>query len=223
MSGFDSASMLPYYLDEADEQIAALNDTLLRLEQAPDDEKALRDAFRLVHTLKGSSTILGFDQVKGLTHHLETFFDRLRSRQRSLDRPFLDLCFRCLDGLRDYHRDLRTSGQSDIELSGLSAMVLALLDHPPAATEETPPTSPAEPDSHTDIHPGGGGAGPSRSSRIMQRDPGSARGRPPDPVLRAEPALAGHEGEAGPESIVRQGTNPGDRSPRRSTGGGGIP
>ena len=46
---------------------------------------------------------MGFDQVKGLTHHLETFFDQLRSGKRTLDRPLLDLCFRCLDGLRDYH------------------------------------------------------------------------------------------------------------------------
>ena len=82
MSGFDLASLLPTYLDEVDEQIAALNDTLLRLEQAPDDEKALRDAFRLVHTVKGSSTMMGFGQVKDLTHNLETFFDQLRSRQR---------------------------------------------------------------------------------------------------------------------------------------------
>ena len=90
MSGFDLASLLPTYLDEVDEQIAALNETLLRLEQAPDDEKAIRDAFRLVHTVKGSSTMMGFAGVKELTHHLETFFDQLRSRKRALDRAFLD-------------------------------------------------------------------------------------------------------------------------------------
>src|SRR3712207_2561327 len=120
MSGFDLASLLPTYLDEVDEQIAALNATLLRLEQATDDEKALRDAFRLVHTVKGSSTMMGFAQVKDLTHHLETFFDQLRSHKRALDRPFLDLCFRSLDALRDYHRDLRASGRSDVDLSGLA-------------------------------------------------------------------------------------------------------
>jgi two-component system chemotaxis sensor kinase CheA len=132
MSGFDLASLLPTYLDEVDEQIAALNDTLLRLEQAADDEKALRDAFRLVHTIKGSSTMMGFGQVKELTHNLETFFDQLRSRKRALDRPFLDLCFRSLDALRDYHRDLRASGRSDADLSGLAASALDLLNRPTA-------------------------------------------------------------------------------------------
>ena len=145
MSEFDLASMIPFYLEEADEQIAALNDTLLRLEQEPGDEKALRDAFRLVHTLKGSSTMLGFDQVKGLTHHLETYFDQLRGKKRTLDRPSLDLCFRCLDGLRDYHRDLRSEGQSDVDLSELTARVLDLVNpSAPAPVEAPAPAAPPE-------------------------------------------------------------------------------
>ncbi len=142
MSGFDLASLLPVYLDEADEQITGLNDRLLRLEQAPDDETALRDAFRLIHTIKGSSTMLGFDQVKNLTHHLEAIFDQLRSGKRTLDRPFLDLCFRCLDGLRDYHAGLRAHGQSDVDLSSLTALVLQHLE----GTPEPPPEPPTEPE-----------------------------------------------------------------------------
>src|SRR4051812_42881312 len=97
MSGFDLASLLPYYLDETDEQIAGLSDALLKLEQSPTNDAALRDAFRLIHTIKGSSMVLGFDPVKELSHHLEALFEELRSAKRSLDRDSLDLCFRCLD------------------------------------------------------------------------------------------------------------------------------
>ncbi len=149
MSGFDLASLMPVYLDEVDEQIAALNDTLLKLEQNPEDDRALRDAFRLVHTIKGSSTMMGFDQVKGLTHHLETYFDDLRSGKRPLTRPFLDLCFRGLDALRDYHRDLREQGQSQVDLTGLTGQVIAQLEGSPGEIEPEPepvrPTIPEEP------------------------------------------------------------------------------
>src|SRR5882757_8263357 len=107
MSGFDLASLLPYYLDETDEQIVGLSDALLKLEGSPTDAAALREAFRLIHTIKGSSMVLGFHAVKELTHHLEAYFEGLRSKKRTLDRPSLDLCFRCLDALRDYHKDLR--------------------------------------------------------------------------------------------------------------------
>ncbi len=123
MSGFDLASLLPYYLDETDEQIAGLSDALLKLEGSPTDDAALRDAFRLVHTIKGSSMVLGFGPVKELTHHLEAYFEQLRSKKRILDRASLDLCFRCLDALRDYHRDLRSQGGSDVNLEALAVLV----------------------------------------------------------------------------------------------------
>ena len=107
MSGFDLSELLPFYLDETDEQIAALNDALLRLEQDPTDAKALAEAFRMFHSIKGASVVMGFDPVNRLTHHLESLFDQFRARKRTLDRPVLDLTFRCLDELRDYHRELR--------------------------------------------------------------------------------------------------------------------
>ncbi len=149
MSGFDIESLMPFYLDETDEQIAGLNEMLLSLERTPGDEQVLREAFRMVHSIKGSSTVMGFGQVKELTHHLETFFDQIRSGKRALDRPFLDLCFRCLDALRDYHTDLRSRGQSEVDLTGLTALVVARLEgkeeeaEPPAETIKTPPADEA--------------------------------------------------------------------------------
>ncbi|WP_435009905.1 chemotaxis protein CheA [Tundrisphaera lichenicola] len=129
MAGFDLSELLPYYLDETDEQIEALNEALLKLERDPADDAVLREAFRMVHSIKGSSTVMGFDQVKRLTHHLETYFDQLRAGQRTLDRPTLDLSFRCLDGLRDYHLQLRSGNQDAVDLSGLTRDVLASLEN----------------------------------------------------------------------------------------------
>jgi two-component system chemotaxis sensor kinase CheA len=146
MAGFDLSELLPYYLDETDEQIVALNDALLKLEQDPADAAVLREAFRMVHSIKGSSTVMGFDQVKRLTHHLETYFDQLRAGQRVLDRATLNLSFRCLDGLRDYHRQLRGGTADAVDLSNLTRQVLASLEE--AEAEEESETS-AEPEPAT--------------------------------------------------------------------------
>ena len=117
MSGFDVAELMPFYLDETDEHIAGLNDALLRLEQDPADAKALQEAFRFFHSIKGASVVMGFVPVNRLTHQLESLYDQLRSKKRTLNRVTLDLTFRCLDELRDYHRDLRAKGQSAVDLS----------------------------------------------------------------------------------------------------------
>jgi two-component system chemotaxis sensor kinase CheA len=143
MSGFNLAELLPFYLDETDEHIAALNDALLRLEQDPTDVKALQEAFRMFHSIKGASVVMGFTPVNQLTHHLESLFEQLRSRKRELDRPTLDLTFRCLDDLRDYHKNLRAQGEGALDLSGLTAQVIDFLHEtaPPGAASsivETP-------------------------------------------------------------------------------------
>ncbi len=141
MSGFNLAELMPFYLDETDEHIAGLNDALLRLEQDPADAKALQEAFRMFHSIKGASVVMGFQPVNRLTHHMESLFEQFRSKKRALDRPALDLTFRCLDELRDYHRDLRAQGQSAVDLSGLTAQVEAALH----ATAPAPATTPAIP------------------------------------------------------------------------------
>ena len=146
MSGFDLAELLPFYLDETDEHIAALNDSLLRLEQDPTDVKALQEAFRMFHSIKGASVVMGFKPVNQLTHHLESLFEELRSKKRSLDRPILDLTFRCLDELRDYHRDLRAKGESDVDLSDLVTQVIDYLHATtPSGDEAVISAAPAQP------------------------------------------------------------------------------
>ena len=112
--GFRPGELLPYYLDETDEQIAGLSDALLKLERIA-DRRARRSARRSGWStrIKGSSTVLGFDPVKDLTHHLETYLRPAPGRQADPRPAVLDLCFRCLDALRDYHQDLRARGESD--------------------------------------------------------------------------------------------------------------
>jgi two-component system, chemotaxis family, sensor kinase CheA len=141
MSGFNVAELMPFYLDETDEHIAGLNDALLRLEQEPSDAKALQEAFRFFHSIKGSSTVMGFVPVSQLTHHLESLFDQLRTKKRTLERSTLDLTFQVLDELRDYHRDLRAKGQSDVELSGSMARVVEHI----SGTTASPPAAPEAP------------------------------------------------------------------------------
>ena len=81
MSGFDLSELLPFYLDETDEHIAALNDALLRLEQDPADAPALAEAFRMFHSIKGASVVMGFEPGEPLTHNLESLFDQFRVQE----------------------------------------------------------------------------------------------------------------------------------------------
>lgn len=98
------------YVDETEEQLDDLVETMLELEERPDDESSLATAFRLLHSMKGAAGMMGYDQITALTHHLETRFERLRSGRIELDRVTMNLTLRCIDFLRDCNDQLRGDG-----------------------------------------------------------------------------------------------------------------
>ncbi len=100
LSADELASYLQLYLDETSEQLDALVETLLVLEQNPTSGEHLNEAFRLIHSVKGSSAMMGFESITALTHHLENHFERLRSGSRTLDTETMGLILRCIDFLR---------------------------------------------------------------------------------------------------------------------------
>lgn len=107
----EMAGYLQLYLDETSEQLDALVETLLVLESEPASGQHLNEAFRLIHSVKGSSAMLGFESITALTHHLETYFERLRSGLSLLDAQTMGLILRCIDFLRQCQVRLR-EGQS---------------------------------------------------------------------------------------------------------------
>lgn len=104
----EMAQFLQLYLDETAEQLDALVESLLVLESQPTDGPQLNEAFRLIHSIKGSSAMMGLDAITVLTHHLENHFERLRSGLGTLDAPSMELILRCIDFLRECNRRLRS-------------------------------------------------------------------------------------------------------------------
>lgn len=107
ISADEMASYMQLYLDETSEQLDSLVETLLVLEQEPTSSDHLNEAFRLIHSVKGSSAMMGFESITALTHHLENHFERLRSGIRTLDVETMGLILRCIDFLRGCHERLR--------------------------------------------------------------------------------------------------------------------
>lgn len=109
----EMSEYLRLYLDETGEQLDALVNTLLALEADPTNAAGLNEAFRLIHSIKGSSALLGLDRITTLTHHLESHFERLRSGRRVLDGEVMNVVLRCIDFLRTCSEHLRTGEPLD--------------------------------------------------------------------------------------------------------------
>jgi two-component system chemotaxis sensor kinase CheA len=146
----EMAEYLQLYLDETGEQLDALVETLLVLENHPHDVSHLNEAFRLIHSIKGSSAMMGLDSVAALTHTLENHFERLRSKLLTLDEPTFALILRCIDFLRECNERLRqgqalsSSAELLEELSVLTTGEERPIAeaHPATSAEERAPDAP---------------------------------------------------------------------------------
>ncbi len=137
LSADEREDYLRLYLDETGEQLDRLVQTLLSLEANPSDSDQLDEAFRLLHSIKGSSALLGIDRITSLTHHLESHFVHLRSGKRTLDATTMNVVLRCIDFLRECNEHLRKG-----ELLGSDG---ELLDQVRALEHTVDPPRPAPP------------------------------------------------------------------------------
>ena len=103
----EMAEYLQTFLDETEEQLDDLVETMLALESDTTRQDDLNEAFRLIHSIKGSAGIMGFDNITVLTHHLENRFERFRSGLARLDETTMSLVLRCIDFLRQCTSRLR--------------------------------------------------------------------------------------------------------------------
>ena len=110
-SADDMSEYRQIYLDETQEQLDDLVETLLALESSPDSADNLNEAFRLIHSMKGSAGMMGFDNITVLTHQLENRFERFRSGIARLDQPTMNLVLRCIDFLRECNERLRAGSE----------------------------------------------------------------------------------------------------------------
>ncbi|HXU70089.1 MAG TPA: response regulator [Polyangia bacterium] len=94
------ADMIEPFLEEAAERIEALSQKLLRLESAPGDAELVREIFRDLHTIKGSSAFVGLRRMNRLAHAAEDLVGQLREGTRGADRAVIDALLGALDSLR---------------------------------------------------------------------------------------------------------------------------
>jgi two-component system chemotaxis sensor kinase CheA len=145
----DMAEFLSVYIDETGEQCDQLVQLLLALESEPRDARRIAEAFRLVHSIKGSAAMLGLDRITSLAHHLESHFERLRSGSLLLDGPTIETALRCIDYFRHCNDRLRQGERLEPVDDLLEAVKkLGLTTQPatptlPTAAPTPPPAAPA--------------------------------------------------------------------------------
>ncbi len=88
------------FINESNQLLTKLDNTLLELEENPGDPNLIDEAFRAMHTIKGSSGMYGYDKITEVTHELETLFDLVRNNQMNVTKSLIELTFATCDHIR---------------------------------------------------------------------------------------------------------------------------
>jgi two-component system chemotaxis sensor kinase CheA len=94
------------FIDEALSLISSLEKSLICLETNSDDKEAIEEVFRVAHTLKGVSSMYGFDKISEYTHKLESLFDKIRDQTLTVNTQIIDLTLESADHIKNLLSDI---------------------------------------------------------------------------------------------------------------------
>lgn len=118
------------FLAESQEGLERMELCLTELEKRPDDSELLSEIFRTVHTIKGTTSFLGFARLQALAHTGEGLLGALRDGKIAVTSELINGLLDLLDGLRRILRLIETTGiegeRSTDDDSGLIALLAKL-------------------------------------------------------------------------------------------------
>ncbi len=141
------------FVNEAHELLENLEEALLKLEDHPEDEEQINTAFRVMHSLKGTGAMFGFEELSAFTHEMESLYDLVRTGKRKADRQLIDFTFKSIDLIRQLLEKPEDPGTRELKnelLKELSAKFKQAAtpsgtpgEAPPQKAVKTPPQKPA--------------------------------------------------------------------------------
>ncbi|MBW9151971.1 chemotaxis protein CheA [Clostridium estertheticum] len=112
----DTSQYMSMFLEESMENLQTLNESLLELEQNPEDIDKLNEIFRVAHTIKGMAATMGFSQMAELTHNMENILSEFREGKLKVTEKVVTVLFRCLDTLEKMVNNISEDISEDISI-----------------------------------------------------------------------------------------------------------
>jgi chemotaxis protein histidine kinase CheA/ActR/RegA family two-component response regulator len=142
--------ILNYFIEEARDHLATIEQGLLSLRDTVGDPEQINELFRAAHSIKGGAAMLGLTSIQRTAHRLEDFFNIFRSRpgEVPVDQHLETLLLQVFDGLTALLDELQspqglTQEFSASTLAGLEPVFQEAEKHIRSLLGEGPPSIPA--------------------------------------------------------------------------------
>lgn len=123
----DTNQYLSMFIDESREHLQAMNDSMLELENDPENISIVQNMFRSAHTLKGMSATMGYEDIASLTHEMENVLDLVRNDKLKMEDYIFDTIFQSLDALEAMVSDVIEGGDGKKDVSSIVSDLKAIV------------------------------------------------------------------------------------------------
>jgi two-component system chemotaxis response regulator CheY len=127
-------------LDEFFEETIELLDTvisdILTMEKTRDDEVVNR-VYRAFHSIKGNSSMLGFDRLSVFAHKTEDLLSLVRNRELEVTKAIADLLLHVLDTMKLILADIRQGGDDSRDTMATMELMADIISSTRASGKET--------------------------------------------------------------------------------------
>lgn len=112
----DTSQYMSMFLEESLENLQTLNESLLDLEQNPEDIDKVNEIFRVAHTIKGMAATMGFTDLAELTHKMEDVLAEFREGKLKVTQDVVTVLFDCLDTLEKMVDNVQEGSDEKVDI-----------------------------------------------------------------------------------------------------------
>jgi two-component system chemotaxis sensor kinase CheA len=123
-------SMLDMFVFETSQLIEQLEESILsNEEESYYSEDSINEIFRIMHTIKGSSAMMAFDNISSLAHTMEDLFYYLRDEKpKNVNYPVLtELILECIDYIKVEIQKIKNEDAADGDYAELIERIKSFL------------------------------------------------------------------------------------------------
>ncbi|MEK6557674.1 MAG: Hpt domain-containing protein, partial [Candidatus Margulisiibacteriota bacterium] len=124
-------NIVEQFLEESNEHLRTIEDSLLKLEDNPSDLEEINKVFRAMHSIKGGGQMFGYADIGTFAHEFETFFEFVRKGTLTLNPESISLTLNACDLMKKMF-----SAQVGDEAVDESAMLIECLRDLYVSTEK---------------------------------------------------------------------------------------
>lgn len=115
----DTSQYMSMFLEESLDNLQTLNESLLDLEQNPEDTDKVNEIFRVAHTIKGMAATMGFTDLAELTHKMEDVLAEFRAGELKVTQDVVTVLFDCLDTLERMFDNVQEGSDESVDIDGI--------------------------------------------------------------------------------------------------------